>query len=125
MSYYNDVANNCTYGVGTLAHLGFRTSAGRQRPLSIAQVNAKLATKVRLTERIVRRNVRNHELTQARFDAQVSFAQNSGEGGSRDTFATANSGNDRLVPSNMSLCVYVHPRDAHGHLLPPPRQPPS
>lgn len=121
MSYYNDVANNCTYGVGTLAHLGFCTPDELQRPVSVAQVNAQLATKVRLTEQIVRSNVRDHELTQEQFDALVSFAYNSGESGSRDTFAAANRGNDRLVASNMALCVYVHPRDAQGRRLPPRR----
>ncbi len=121
MNYYNDAANNCTYGVGTLAHLGFCTPDELQRPVSVAQVNAQLATKVRLTEQIVRRNVRDHELTQGQFDALVSFAYNSGEGGSRDTFAAANSGNERLVASNMALCIYVHPRDAQGHRLPPRR----
>lgn len=121
MNYYNDVANNCTYGVGTLAHLGPCSTDELQRPVSIEQVNAQLATKVRLTEEIVRRNVRNHELTQDQFDALVSFAYNSGEGGSRDTFAAANSGNDALVASNMALCVYVHPRDARGRRLPPRR----
>ncbi|RDJ97787.1 glycoside hydrolase family protein [Paraburkholderia lacunae] len=121
MNYYNDVANNCTYGVGTLAHLGFCSAEELQRPVSIAQVNAQLATKVRLTEQIVRSNVRDHELTQDQFDALVSFAYNSGESGSRDTFVAANSGNNALVASNMALCVYVHPRDAQGHRLPPRR----
>ena len=121
MSYYNDVANNCTYGVGTLAHLGFCTPEELQRPVSVAQVNAQLATKVRLTEQIVRRNVRDRELTQAQFDALVSFVYNSGEAGSRDTFVAANSGNDRLVASNMALCVYVHPRNTQGRRLPPRR----
>ncbi|WP_429250959.1 hypothetical protein [Paraburkholderia sp. GAS333] len=63
MNYYNDLANNCTYGVDTLAHLGFCALDEFQRPVSIAQVNAQLATKVRLTEQIVRRNVTAHELT--------------------------------------------------------------
>jgi lysozyme len=121
MNYYNDVANNCTYGVGTLAHLGFCSPEELQRPVSVAQVNAQLATKVRLTEQIVRRNVRNHERTQEQFDALVSFAYNSGEGGSRDTFVAADSGNNALVASNMALCVYVHPRGAQGHRMPPRR----
>jgi lysozyme len=89
--------------------------------VSVAQVNAQLATKVRLTEQIVRRNVRDRQLTQAQFDALVSFVYNSGEAGSRDTFVAANSGNDRLVASNMALCVYVHPRDTQGRRLPPRR----
>jgi lysozyme len=67
---------------------------------------------------MVRRNVSDHELTQAQFDALVSFAYNTGENGSHDTFAVANSGNDALVASNMALCVYVHPRNAHGNPMP-------
>lgn len=121
MNYYNDVANNCTYGVGTLAHLGLCSNEELQRPVSIAQVNTQLATKVRLTEESVRRNVRNHELTQDQFDALVSFAYNSGESGSHDTLVAADHGDNPLVASNMALCVYVHPRDAQGRRLPPRR----
>jgi len=121
MNYYNDVANNRTVGVGALAHRGLCSPKELQRPVSVAQANAQLATKVRLTEQIVRRNVRNHELTQDQFDALVSFAYNSGENGSRDTFVAANSGNNALVASNMALCVYVPPRDAQGRRLPPRR----
>ncbi|AJZ59190.1 lysozyme domain protein [Paraburkholderia fungorum] len=68
MNCYNDVANNCTYGVGTLAHAGFCTPDELQLPASVAQVNAQPATKARLTEQIVRRNVRDRELTQEQFE---------------------------------------------------------
>jgi lysozyme len=117
--YYNDIALNCTYGIGTLAHLGPCTPQDVQRPVSIAQVNAQLATKVRTTEQMVRRYVPDHGLTQDQFDALVSFAYNTGESGSQDTFSAANRGNDVLVANNMALCVWVHPRDAHGRRLPP------
>ena len=42
LRYYNDVANNCTYGVGTLAHHGPCTADESQRPVTIADVNTQL-----------------------------------------------------------------------------------
>lgn len=33
MAYYNDVANNCTYGVGTLAHTAPCTPEELARPV--------------------------------------------------------------------------------------------
>lgn len=69
----------------------------------------------------MRRNVRNHELTQAQFDALVSFAYNTGESESHDTFAAADHGDATQVASTMALFVYIHPRDAQGRRLPPRR----
>ena len=43
MHYYNDQANNCTFGVGTLAHTGLCPSEELRRPVTPGQVNAQLA----------------------------------------------------------------------------------
>src|SRR4051812_17101312 len=76
MNYCNDIANDCTCGGGTLAHLGFCTPDEFQRPISVAQVDALRATKFRLTEQIVRRNVRGREsapITQAKAGRATRF----------------------------------------------------
>jgi GH24 family phage-related lysozyme (muramidase) len=38
LNYYPDQAGNCTYGIGTLAHLGPCTPVELQRPVTLAQV---------------------------------------------------------------------------------------
>lgn len=123
LRYYNDAANHCTYGVGTLAHLGPCTPAELLRPVSLVEVDTQLAIRVRDTEEAVRRGVRNHQLTQEQFDALVSFTFNVGVRGARSTFAAANQGLLREVTTHMNRNVYVHPRDANGHRLAPVRLP--
>lgn len=123
MHYYNDIANNCTYGVGTLVHYGPCTDEELRRPVSEADVNAQLAGRVRDAEATVRRQVRDRELTQDQFDALVSFTYNSGGPGARTTLRAANNGRDAEVVNHMAQRVYVHPRDAQGHRLAPVRVP--
>ncbi|MFP3711328.1 lysozyme, partial [Paraburkholderia sp. SIMBA_009] len=76
MAYYNDQANNCTYGVGTLAHTGPCTPEELRRPVTTTQVNAQLAARVRRAEAAVRRHVSTRQLTQAQFDELVSYTYN-------------------------------------------------
>jgi lysozyme len=121
LRYYNDIANHCTYGVGTLAHHGPCTPDELRRPVSIADVNTQLATRLRRAENAVRQQVRNHPLTQAQFDALVSFTFNTGATGASDTLAAANRGASRDVTTHMNNNVYVHPRDANGRRLAPVR----
>lgn len=47
MAYYNDQANNCTYGIGTLAHTGPCSPEELRTPVTATQVNAQLAVRVR------------------------------------------------------------------------------
>jgi lysozyme len=81
LHYYNDVANNCTYGIGTLAHHGPCTDEELQRPVSAADVNAQLTVGVSRAEAAVRRQVHDHELSQDEFDSLVSFTYNTGATG--------------------------------------------
>lgn len=78
MSYYNDQANNCTYGVGTLAHMGPCTPDELVRPVTVTQVNAQLAIRVSRAEATVHRAVNTRELTQDQFDELVSYTYNAG-----------------------------------------------
>lgn len=61
MAYYNDQANNCTFGIGTLAHNGSCTQEELARPVTAAQVNAALAVRGGHAEAAVRRIVNNRE----------------------------------------------------------------
>lgn len=121
MAYYNDQANNCTYGVGTLAHTGPCTQEELARPVTAAQVNAQLAVRVNVAEATVRRAVNARELTQDQFDELVSYTYNAGAGGARVALQAANQSNDASVVSHMTSRVYIHPRDANGRRLAPVR----
>ncbi len=121
LRYYNDAANHCTYGVGTLAHHGPCTPEELRRPVSAADVNVQLATRLRNAEEAVRHQVRNYQLTQEQFDALVSFTFNTGATGARATLDAADRGESHEVATHISSNVYVHPRDANGRRLPPVR----
>ena len=121
LRYYNDAANHCTYGVGALAHHGPCTPEELRRPVSVADVNIQLATRVRRAEEAVHQRVRNHQLTQEQFDALVSFTFNTGATGARATLDAANRGASSAVVTHMNSNVYVHPRDANGRRLAPIR----
>ncbi|BEU21766.1 glycoside hydrolase family protein [Paraburkholderia sp. 22B1P] len=121
LHYYNDIANNCTFGVGGLAHHGPCTDDEMRRPVSVADVNTQLAVSVRSAEVAVRRQVQRRELTQDQFDALVSYAYNTGPSGARPVLAAANAGQDADVVAHMSRNVNVHPRDVHGRRLQPVR----
>ena len=113
-SYYNDSANNCTYGIGTLAHLGVCTTEELRRPVTISEVNAQLSARISSAEVTVRRQVRDHQLTQEQFDSLVSFTYNTGPTGAAVTLRAANRGDTREVVGHMNQNVYVHPRNARG-----------
>lgn len=123
LRYYNDAANNCTYGVGTLSHSGPCTPEEMRRPVSIAEVNIQLTNTVRSAEEAVRRKVRNQQLTQEQFDALVSFTFNTGPTGARATLDAANRGASSEVATHINNNVYIHPRDATGRRLAPIRLP--
>lgn len=118
MHYYNDQANNCTFGVGTLAHPGPCTPEELRRPVTSAQVNAQLAARVHTAESHVRRSVTQRELSQAQFDELVSYTYNAGNTGALAALQSANQNNDAGVVSHMNQRVYIHPRDARGRRLP-------
>ncbi|MGN6082658.1 lysozyme [Trinickia sp.] len=119
-TYYNDTANNCTYGVGTLAHMGPCTPQELNQPVSAALIQGSLHQGVLRAERIVRRAVTDHELTQAQFDAAVSFAYNV-PGGAHHALSPANQGNMASVARNMRQYVYEHPHDDRGRVSGPGR----
>jgi lysozyme len=118
MRYYNDIANNCTFGVGTLVHNGVCTADELRTPVTVEHVNARLTARVQVAERAVRAGVPDVQLTQAQFDSLVSFAYNVGAAGAATTLAAANANTPQQVVAIMQQHVYVHPRNANGRRLP-------
>lgn len=123
MRYYNDapVNGNCTWGIGTLAHLGPCTAEELRRTVTADEVNVALRTRVQDAERTVRATVTDHRLTQAQFDAAVSFAYNSTVQNTRQALGPANQGDMAAVAQHMRRNVMVTPRGANGRPVGPPR----
>ena len=116
--YYNDLANNCTFGIGTLAHHGPCTAEELVQPVTSTQVDVQMAIRLRTAEAGVRRHVNRQALTQAQFDALVSYTFNLGVTGARPVLGAADRGANAEVVAHMNRNVYVHPRDAQGRRLP-------
>jgi lysozyme len=123
LRFYNDPVNNCTSGVGILAHLGPCTEAELQRPVTVAEANRQLSLAVADAEFAVRRHVTRTQLTQDQFDALVSFTFNAGASGARPTLDAADRGANDEVARRMSDNVFARPRDVHGRRLAPVRLP--
>jgi lysozyme len=114
LSYYNDAANNCTYGVGTLAHRGPCTEDELRRPVTETDIHVQMTMRVSTAEAAVRRQVSEHALTQEQFDALVSFTYNVGARGAGATLRAANGGDMANVVRHMNSNVYIHPVGADG-----------
>jgi GH24 family phage-related lysozyme (muramidase) len=93
LKYYDDGGKtgrgNCTWGVGILAHRGPCTKAELARSVTDVDIEREFASRLAIAERGVERNVKV-ELTQAQFDALVSFAYNAGVDGSSKVFERLN-----------------------------------
>jgi GH24 family phage-related lysozyme (muramidase) len=116
MHYYDDNPKNgnCTWGIGTLAHLGSCTQEELRRTVLPEQVNAILEARVHESERMVRAIVNVHPLTQAQFDAAVSFAYNSSTRNIKDALIHANQGDMTAVARHMKLNIMITPRNDRG-----------
>lgn len=121
--YYNDIANNCTFGIGALVHLGPCTADELRRPVADEQINTQLRIAVQSAEAAVRRRVPDAELTQAQFDSLVSLTFNVGPTGARRTLDAANSGDNNAVIDHMRQNVFIHSRNAQGQRRAPVRVP--
>jgi lysozyme len=119
MAYYNDSRRNgnCTWGIGTLSHLGPCTQEELNRTVLPQQANSVLHDRVQDAERRVRSIVTQHPLTQAQFDAAVSFAYNSTNKNTRYALSPADSGNMAEVVARMRRNVMIIPRNRQGHSL--------
>jgi lysozyme len=70
-------------------------------------VNKTLATRVNEAAAAVRRNVHNPNLTQAQFDALVTYTYNMGPSGAFSVYRAASQGNNTAVADLMSQNIHV------------------
>ena len=113
---YNDSADNCTVGIGTLVHYGPCTAEELSRPANAAQNQADFDARVRVAEDAVRANVNTRALNQNQFDALVSGAYNSGRGMAQ-VYTHANDGDDVGAMDQMRRNVLIHRHDAQGNAI--------
>lgn len=93
--FYNDgrgKRGHCTSGIGILVHRGPCTNEELARPVTSASIEASFDAAVRTAERAVRRNVTRQKLSQAQFDALVSYTYNTGPSGASRVFLRVDSG---------------------------------
>ena len=118
--YYNDTANNCTYGVGLLAHLGPCTDAELRRTVNAQQAQAEFQRRVDAAAARVRQQVQDRRLTQNQYDALNSATFNTGRADNHRILDAANRNDDAAVADHMRNTVYTHNHDPHGNAIGPP-----
>ena len=120
--YYNDTAENCTYGTGILAHGGPCTDEELRRVVNPQQAEAEFQRRIAEAERRVRAQVPDRRLTQNQFDSLVSTALNTGNRDNRALFDAVNREDDALAQSQRGDLVHTHDHDARGQRVGPPRR---
>jgi GH24 family phage-related lysozyme (muramidase) len=104
---------HCTWGIGVLAHRGVCTKEELGKEVSKAEVEAEFSRKLAEAESALHRNIRV-ELTQAQFDALVSFTYNTGATGANDTYALINDNDFAAAATNMQQFVRVRVQTKKG-----------
>lgn len=120
--YYNDSANNCTYGTGLLVHGGPCTADELRRTVNPQQAQAEFNHRVNEAARRVRQIVRNRALTQNQFDALVSATYNTRTVDNRTFLDSADRNDDGAVQRELRNLVHTRDHDAHGHPVGPARR---
>lgn len=123
--YYDDQGNNCTYGVGTLAHTGPCSPAELAETVSDERIQKSLVHGLLDAEAAVKRNITRQALSQPQFDALVSFTYNTGAGGARPVLRVVNQGDFKQAAKLMKSFIYVAVmgkdgkplRDKHGRKI--------
>jgi lysozyme len=119
LAYYDDMGpgrGNCTWGPGLLAHRNPCTPEELARIVALAQAEAEFAVRVHIAERAVDRLV-NVPLSQAQFDALVSFTYNRGVRGSQAAYKCANRGDFEGVAAEMSMRIGAEVKNNMGKLV--------
>ena len=111
MAYYDDGGKpgkgNCTWGIGTLAHLGPCTREEMGRTVSPAEVESAFSARIVDAERLVQRRVKKYALNQLQFDALVSFVYNTGPHGAASTLDYVDAGELKSAADAMSKMIYM------------------
>ena len=113
---YDDVAKNCTSGVGTLMHLGPCKEAELKMKFTSDAVVRSLDQHLAENARYVKHYVKEQELNQNQFDALVSFVYNVGVGNALPVLSLANQGELSKVPDEMKKYHNVKVKDKNGHV---------
>lgn len=109
MAYYDDMGpgkGNCTFGIGALVHRGPCSTVELARKVTEVEVESEFVARVSEAERAVARNVKA-TLTQAQFDALVSFTYNRGPTGAFHAYELLNAGNFEGAASWISGLFHV------------------
>lgn len=110
MGYYDHGGpgkGNCTFGIGTLAHHGPCSPDELAKKVTESEVESAFVSRVRDAERAIERNIKV-ELTQAQFDALVSFTFNRGPRGASAVYKLVNERNFSGAASRISSEIYGH-----------------
>ncbi len=120
--YYNDTANNCTYGTGILAHGGPCTPEELRRVVNAQQAETEFQSRVAEAEQRVRAQVPNRRLSQNEFDSLVSTVFNTGVRDNRTLLDAVSREDDATAQRERGDLVHTHNHDAQGHPVGPPRR---
>jgi lysozyme len=112
--YYDDIAGNCTKGIGVLVHYGHCTADELKQKVSDEEKIKSFSLSVEVAERAVRQQIKNQPLSQQQFDALVSFTYNVGAYGAKQVLANVNSGKIRMAASQMQRYNKYTPLDERG-----------
>ncbi len=111
---YNDIAGNCTVGVGILLSYKPCTEQQMKTKYDLGKLNATFHDRLEEAQKYVRFYVREVQLNQEQFDALTSFVFNVGVGNAKDVLAFANKGEFQRVENEMSRFVYITEKSKNG-----------
>ena len=111
---YNDIAGNCTVGVGILLSYSPCTEKQMKTKYDLAKLNATFHDRLEEAQKYVRFYVREAQLSQDQFDALTSFVFNVGVGNAKDVLAFANKGDYQKVEIEMNRFVYITEKGKDG-----------
>jgi lysozyme len=114
LKYYNDSADNCTYGIGTLEHQGVCSEEELKTPVDIEKASKVFKKRMDNAAKHVRTKVDKQTLTQEQFNNLVSFAYNVGNHGANNVLKLVNQGKLKEAGELMKNYVYVTKKDAKG-----------
>jgi len=104
LSYYDDPVHNCTWGTGFLAHFGNCTPAELATPVTHEMVLGEWRRRLATAEGAVRRQLGNTQVTQAQYDALVSYAYNMGSTGAATALTAVREGR----PADAAATMLAH-----------------